>query len=415
MGLKLSKEDKPMKNYPKEEWFMKYATRYHILKQNLNGYISNQEAAQTLNISLRHFKRLKAKFKKLGVKALIHGNCGRKPNNAYPLSLKQSVLNLFKSSYSNFSVSHFTDMLKELHNISISRETVRKWLLEANLIKPNQRRYKRRKRRPRSAKEGDIVFFDGSPHCWFGNELYTLLLAIDDATGKPLYALFSKGETVKDYFHLAYKVFSIHGLPKMLYVDRHSVFITTRHEGVHVKQNANKPTAFQVAMAELDVGIIYAMSPQAKGRIERAFRTFQERLVKELALQGIRDPEKATRYVNEIFIPRYIRKFGKKGLEKSYREVPERLKEILSQRKMRKVKPDFTISVEGRILQLKPSKLSSKLSGRWVEVRELFDGGLVVYNSEGERIPFEDAKEFKEKKRLRIKKIKKGVTFCPCR
>ncbi len=403
-----------MKNCPEEKWIMKYANRYHILKQNLNGYISNQKAAQSLNISLRHFLRLKAKFKKFGTKAFIHGNCNRKPKNAYPSSLKEQVLSLFKSSYSNFSVSHFTDMLKELHSISISRETVRKWLIEAKLIKPNQKRYKHRKKRPRSIKEGEIIFFDGSPHHWFGDKPYTLLLAIDDATGNPLYALFCEKETLKDYFHLAYKVFSKYGLPDMLYVDRHSVFITTRHEGVHVKQDANKPTSFQVAMAELGVGMIYAGSPQAKGRIERAFRTFQDRLVKELSFQGITDPEKATRYTNEIFIPRYIKRFGKKVSERSYREAPRNLKEVLSRRMRRKVRADLTISVEGKILQLKPPRFDIRLSGRWVEVRELFDGELVVYSEEREQIPFEYAKEFKERKKIKIRKERKGVTFCPC-
>jgi len=388
---------------------MKYAHRYHVIKQAIEGFISCSEGAKILNISTRQFKRLKKKVQELGPKAIIHGNCGRTPPNAYPEEIKQEVLRLFRSQYHNFNISHFTDILKEEHGLELSRETVRSWLIKAGLLEPKSPKNKRRKRRPRSKKEGEIVFLDGSLHYWFGDQLYTLLLALDDATGKALYGLFVPRETVQAYFRLCYEVFSCYGLPQNFYLDRHSIFITTRHDGVHVKQSADKPTAFQVAMAELGIGLIYARSPQARGRIERSFRTFQDRLVKELALQRITDPEKATRYVNEIFIPRYNRRFAVEAevSEKAWRKAPKNLKEILSRRMERKVRGDFTISVEGKVLQLKPSRLTMRLSGVKVKVRELFDGSFRIYHPTGELIPYEEVGRKEKacrKRKLRIKK-----------
>lgn len=409
-----------MENWQKKEGrIMKVAHRYHVLSMAVQGLTTSKEGAQALNVSERHFKRLKKKFRKSGPKALIHGNCGRSPHNAYPQELKQKVLHLFRSQYQDFNLSHFTDTLKEEHGIAISRETVRSWLIEAKLYKPKAQKYRRRKRRPRSKKEGEIVFLDGSIEVWFGQEKYTLLLALDDATGKALSGLFVPRETVKDYFRLCYNLFLRYGLPLRFYLDRHSIFLTTRHEGVHVKQSAEKPTAFQTAMAELDIGLIYARSPQARGRIERSFRTFQDRLRKELAAKGIHTPEEANRYLQEIFIPRYNRRFAVEAEDKdpAWRKPPANLKEILSRRMERKVKGDFTISVEGKILQLKPPRLTMRLSGVKVEVRELFDGSFRIYHPEGGIIPYEELgrpKKACRKTKLRLKKIWEGVTFSPC-
>ncbi len=402
-----------MESCLKEGWIVKYVQRYSILKLATEGFISSKEGANALKISERHFKRLKKNFRKFGQKALIHGNRGRKPPNAYPEEIKQKVLRLFRSQYRHFNLSHFTDILKEEHGIKVSRETVRSWLIKAGLLEPKPLKQKRRKRRPRSKKEGQLVFLDGSLHVWFGKKQFTLLLALDDATGKALGGLFAPRETVLGYFRLCYEVFSGYGLPGNFYLDRHSIFITTRHEGVHVKQSAQKPTVFQVAMAELGIGLIYAHSPQARGRIERSFRTFQDRLVKELALKGINDPEEANRYLREVFIPRYNRKFAVEAEdpEKAWRKPPENLKEILSRRLKRKVKGDFTISVEGKTLQLKPPRFTMRLSGVKVEVRELFDGSFRIYHPSGELIPYEELGEAEkgcQKVKLRLKTQTQG-------
>jgi len=161
-------------------------------------------------------------------------------------------------------------MLLEEHELPLSQETVRRWLKEAGL--PERRKtFRRRKKRKRSPKEGQMVFLDGSFRVWFGKYKYTLLLALDDATGKPLYGLFVPKETLMGYFRLCYEVFSRYGAPEFLYLDCHSIFLTTRGEDIHVKQSAKSPTNFQQAMAELGIALIYAHSPEARGRIERAF------------------------------------------------------------------------------------------------------------------------------------------------
>ncbi len=243
---------------------------------------------------------------------------------------------------------------------------------------------------------------------WFGKKPFTLFWALDDATGKALGGLFAPRETVPGAF---LGISTWIAIPSSLPLD--------------TKQSAQKPTAFQVAMAELGIGLIYAHSPQARGRIERSFRTFQDRLVKELALKGINDPEEANRYLREVFIPRYNRKFAVEAEEpeKAWRKPPENLKEILSRRLKRKVKGDFTISVEGKTLQLKPPRFTIRLSGVKVEVRELFDGSFRIYHPSGEVIPYEElGKPEKgcQKIKLRLKTQIQGfplafrVTFSLC-
>ena len=200
----------------------------------------------------------------------------------------------------------------------------------------------------------------------------------------------------------------------------HSIFLTTRGEGIHVKQSAKSPTNFQQAMAELGIALIYAHSPEARDRIERAFRTFQDRLLKELKLKDIKDPEEAHQYLNDIFIPRYQKRFGvePENREAAWRKTPANLKEILSKRLRRKVKRDFTISEGGKILQLRPKRLNIRLSGIKVEVRQCFDGSFRVYHSSGEEIPCKRSDATKRpKKKIKFKIIRRtwqGVTFCRC-
>lgn len=179
------------------------------------------------------------------------------------------MIELAEKKYFDFNFTHLSETLEERERISISRETLRQWLRPLGFGSKMRRQPHYRKRRKRSEKEGQMLFLDGSPHGWFNDEKTTLILCTDDATGKPLWGIFRTDEDNDGCFAVCEAVFQKHGLPAPLYLDRASQFTTTRHGGIHISQNDTEPTPFERAMGELGIRLIFADSPQARGRGER--------------------------------------------------------------------------------------------------------------------------------------------------
>lgn len=228
-----------------------------------------------------------------------------------------------------------------------------------------------------------MIFLDGSPHHWFGPDQppCCLLHSNDDATGKPLWGMFLPAENRDGSFEVAYRVFHKHGLPGSFYIDRASQFTTTRHGGQHVKQGPDtEETQFERAMRELGISLIFARSPQAKGRVERLNESFQDRLVPELRLHGIRDCAAATRYFNRTFVPRYARKFGCTPTDPTpaWREVPRGidLRTVLCAKSIRTVANDNTVRLDGRLYQLLPPEGRYHLVHAKIEAQQWFNGTI---------------------------------------
>lgn len=339
---------------------MQEVTRYSLIQSLLERKMDNKDVASALRLSLRQVKRLKKKVKAMGASGVVHGNKGRLPTHAFSHEERHQIISLAEGRYGNFNFSHLSEMLGEEEGIRINRETLRQWLRPRGFGNRIRKMPKHRKRRPRSAREGERLFLDGSPHLWFGEEESTLILCTDDATGKPLYALFQKEEDLDGCFRVCMNVFRQHGLPGSFYLDRASQFTTTRHGGIHVTQCAGKPTQFERAMEELGIALIFAHSPQARGRGERINGSFQDRLVAELKLRGIKKTPDANRYLNRCFIPRYAKRFGVKTQEPipAWRTIPLSIdiRNVLCQRFQRTVANDNTISLQGQIIQLLPTK-----------------------------------------------------------
>lgn len=230
--------------------------RYGVIAATVEGKMTNREAAAVLGICVRQIKRLKMKVKKEGPLGIRHGNRDKRSPKAFPEVLRKRVITLAKKKYFDFNFSHLSEMLKEQEGIRINRETLRRWLRPEGFGGKIRRERKHRKRRKRSEKEGSMLFLDGSPHLWFGNEKSTLLLCTDDATGKPLYGLFRKEEDLEGCFRVCEHVFRRFGRPSAFYLDRASQFKTTRHTSDPVE-----PTQFQRAMSELGIRLIFAYSP----------------------------------------------------------------------------------------------------------------------------------------------------------
>ncbi len=361
--------------------------RVMVLNEVEKGAMTGRQAAEVMGISLRHMRRLLAAYRKEGVIALAHGNRGRKPANAIEEELKQQVLELASTRYSGFNHQHFTELLAEREDIFLSRSTVRHILLGSGMRSPRKRRApKHRSRRERYSREGMLLQVDGSPHDWLeGRGPYMSLVgAIDDATGKVPYALFREQEDTKGYFILLREIVGRYGIPLALYHDRHSIFEVLPGERETIpEQLAGKArlTQFGRLMAELGITSIPALSPQAKGRIERLWGTFQDRLVSELRLAGVSTLEEANRFL-EGFLPRYNARFavvpGQAGM--AYRKTEGLdLTAVFCLKHERVVGADNVVRSGGRRLQVLPSRDRLSYARCSVEVHETMDGSLRIY------------------------------------
>lgn len=359
--------------------------RYGVIAALLDGKMTNREAAGALGLSVRQVKRIKGRVKREGPSGIRHGNCNRSSPRAFPKEFKDRTMALAREKYFDFNFSHMSQMLEEQEGMKVNRETLRLWLRAEGFGDKVRRQRRHRKRRKRSEKEGHMLFLDGSPHQWFGEGKSALLLCTDDSTGKPLYGLFREEEDLDGCFQVCREVFTRFGRPSVFYLDRASQFRTTRK-----KSDLPPPTQFERAMGELGIRLIFAYSPQARGRGERINRTFQDRLVAELRLAKIDTCEEANRYLNETFIPKYERLFGvtPEDPRPAWRALPETdLRNILCRRYEAKVNYDNTLSVEGQALQLSPTKTRLSFAKASVLVNHWLDGSWHVFHHSAGEIP----------------------------
>jgi transposase len=370
---------------------MRQWRRFDIIRSTLEEKMTIRQAVQILDLSRRQVQRLKKRVRTKGPPGILHGNTGRKPPHAFSPELKHRVIALAKSTYFDFNFSHLSDILVTEEGLHINRETLRRWLRPLGFGRKLRKRPTHRTRRKRSTQHGQMLFLDGSPHQWFGSKLSTLILCTDDATGKPLWGLFQDQEDLSGCLQGCLKVFSTHGLPQSFYLDRASHFTTTRHGGTHRLQNDTKPTQFERAMDELGIRLIFAHSPQARGRAERIHGTFQDRLVSELRLRGIHNHHQATQYLNQHFIPSYGRRFAVKPEDCSpaWRPVPADvdIRNILCKRFHRTVKNDNTISVRAQIIQLLPTAQRKHFVKAKVQVNQWIDDSWHIFHPQYGELP----------------------------
>ena len=242
------------------------------------------QAATLMGVSERHIRRILAAYREEGAAALAHGHRGRRAPNATPDALAADVVYLARTRYAGANHTHLSELLSEREGIEIGRSTLRRILVTAGLSSPRSRRPpKDRVRRQRMPREGMLIQMDGSHHPWLGNQTppFALLIAVDDATGTVVDALFCQQEDSHNYFLLMQALIKSCGRPVALYTDRHGVFRHTPGSGL-----PGMPTQFSRAMEELGIQMIFALSPQGKGRVERAAGTFQDQLGTELRLAG---------------------------------------------------------------------------------------------------------------------------------
>src|SRR5918999_1654208 len=364
--------------------------RLQILNGVLQRYWTIKEAALLLRVSERQGWRLLAAYRREGARGLAHKNRGRLPPNATPEAIQQQVVALARERYQGINHTQRTELLAEREGLRLSLATVRRLLVRAGLSSPRQRRPPtHRCRRPRMPQEGMLLQLDGSHHAWLegrGSWL-TLLLAVDDATGKVPSALFQEQEDTWGYLSLLQGIIGRRGVPMAVYTDGHAVF-QSRRSGPEGAGNS-RPTQWSRALEELGVTQILAHSPQAKGRVERAKGTFQDRLVAELRLAGASTLEEANQVLSD-FLPRFNQCFGVPAAPpgSAYRAVDPELDlgGVLCIKELRRVAKDDTVRYHRRALHLYPSLEGPSYAGARVEVQERLDGRILVRH-QGKLLP----------------------------
>jgi transposase len=366
--------------------------RGQVLPRVHTGLLTAEAAATLLGLSIRHVRRLIAAVRKKGLAALAHGNRGHQSPRRCSAAVRARVLTLARTRYRGCNDCHFTDLLAEREGIHLSRPTVYRLLREAGIGSPRTRRPPRhRRRRERMPQAGLLVQLDGSHHPWLEDRgpRLVLLAAIDDATGRVLGAVFRLQEDTHGYFLLLRHLCRRYGLPAAVYTDRHGIFRPDPHTPLSLDdQLRGVPRQTQVgrALEELGIKWIGAHSPQAKGRIERLFGTFQDRLVIELRLAQASTLTQATRVLAR-FLPRYNARFAHAPTHPAaaWRPAPADLEGICCCKYRRTVQHDNTVQLEGRFLQLASGPAGRSFAGLRVDLHAHLDGTLAVFYR-GQRI-----------------------------
>jgi biotin operon repressor len=363
--------------------------RVEVISQLDQGLTTGQTAAHVLGISRRQIQRLLQDYRQNGASALRHKARGRRSNNFVPFSTRAHVLSLVKDNYSDFGPTFAAEKLKDIHEIEVSRETLRKWMIEDGLWVSRKHRRKFHQPRLRRERMGELIQIDGSDHRWFEDRAdpCTLLVFIDDATSTLMELRFVKSESAFSYFAALESYLLMHGRPVAFYSDKHSVFRVSKEDA---KGGAGM-TQFGRALSELNIEILCANSSQAKGRVERANRTLQDRLVKELRLAGISDMEAGNAFL-EGFKARYNDKFARipakpDNLHRPLNTPPDRLADVLCWRDKRYVSEQLAFSYDRKRIILEENDLTRGLVGKYVDTYAYRDGRfMAMWN--GEPLPY---------------------------
>lgn len=352
----------------------KEVLRSQVMAQVMEGQLDQACAASRLGISVRQVKRLKRRMRSEGVQGLVSKKRGKPSNRSTPPALLARAVELIRTHYGDFGPTLACEKLRELHDIKLSVETVRQAMLSAGLWKARRgagaRTHAMRERRRR---RGELIQIDGSPHDWFEGRAphCCLLVFIDDATGELMALRFVDTETTLGYMGLLEEYVHQHGLPAALYSDRHSIFCVSKGD---YKDASDAQTQFGRALEELGIEGIQANSPQAKGRVERANQTLQDRLVKEMRLQGISSQAAAN-----AWLPQYIRAFNRRfavvpamtgDAHVPYTGSRKALQRILATHTKRRLSSNLSCQHEGLLYQVHSADQGLALRGAHVSIVE---------------------------------------------
>ncbi|MFA5074238.1 MAG: ISNCY family transposase [Nitrospirota bacterium] len=395
------------------------ANRFYVIRQAIDKKITQRQAAELLHRGERQIRRLVRRVRTEGNAGICHKSRGKRSHNGIREKIKNKVITLCGTTYREFGPTHAHEKLLAIHKIKISDETLRGWFQQEDLP------YKKRKKRPhrewRKRKEhrGEMVQMDGSHHDWFERRGPSCVLMglVDDATGE-VYARFYEYEGTIPALDSFKRYGKRYGLPQSVYVDRHTTYKSTAVSTIYEELHDIKPMSdFQKSLDLLGVTVIYAYSPQAKGRIERVFETFQDRVVKEMRLAGVKNITEGNAFLDG-YLPEYNRMFAKEPLKKADFHGPitnkRALDEILSIKTKRALRNDFTVAHNKVLYQI-----TSNIRAKHVMVEERTDGSMrILHNKQRLKYTVIDVRPQKQEtrtKKFRIQRVCKPSGMHPWR
>lgn len=378
--------------------------RLHIIHQALDKRITQEKAAEIVGLSSRQLRRMLKRVREEGDDGISHRSRGKASNRRFPQKVKDKVLKLYRKQYSDFGPTFASEKLLDVHEIKLSDETLRLWLNKDNISYEKRKGRKHRQWRERKHHFGEMVQMDGSHHDWFegrGPEC-VLMGYIDDATGTVSGRFYGYEGTMPamDSFNRYIKRY---GIPQSVYLDKHTTYKSPAKRSIEDElEDKNPMSQFERSLAELGVTVIHANSPQAKGRVERLFRTLQDRLVKEMRLAGVKSVEQANEFLIR-YLPTYNRKFKVKPASESdihqSAPSPRALDKIFCIRDERTLRNDFTIAYNGKLYQIKDAIKTQK-----VAVEERMDGSLHITHR-GLDLSYREIKRRPAKENLKTPKL----------
>src|ERR1700722_16734108 len=363
--------------------------RIEVLSDVRTGRRTVAAAAAVLAVSERQTYRLLARYEVDGGSGLIHKARGRTSNRSRNEGIRKYAVELVKTKYADFGPTLATEVLLDKHELRVGRETLRRWMIAEGLWLSRTQRRTFHQPRLRRESYGELIQIDGSDHRWFEQrgEPCTLLVFIDDATSKLMQLRFVASESTNSYFEALDGYLTTHGCPTAFYSDKHTVFRVNKPDA----KGGSGMTQFGRALAELNIEILCANSSQAKGRVERANRTLQDRLVKELRLADICDMS-----AGNAFLPGFMKHFNEKfslpavkaeNLHRRLNVQAPRLADILCPREQRYVGQQLSLPYARRQIILERSELADGLAGQYVEVYDFADRPLEV-RWKGHSLPY---------------------------
>lgn len=357
----------------------KELNRLPVIESVINRKMTQTEAASRLSISDRQIRRLAVNFSRLGPAGLIHHLRGRPSNHHLSSEVKDRAITLVREKYSDFGPTLAAEKLEEIDGLKIDHDLLRKEMIKAGLWQERKRKAKHREWRERKEHFGELVQFDGSHHNWFeGRGEKAVLLASRDDANNHISARFYQFEGTMPVFDFWQKYIEHFGKPKAIYLDNHGTYKVNHKAAIDEKIL----TQFGRACEELNIGLVYARSPQAKGRIEKLFGTLQDRLVKELRLKEISTIKEANAFLAEEFLSGFNQRFGKQAQKKADFHQPltikDNLLESFSVKSERLINNDFTISFKNHWYQLEARQPKLVVPRSKVTIEERLDGNLVI-------------------------------------
>jgi transposase len=370
-----------------------------VLEEVRKGLVSLKEATSRLGVCYRQAKRLKKKYQKEGDKGLVHQNRGKQPNCAYERRFKEKVLTIYRSKYIDCGPTFASEKLEENEDIQINDETLRLWLLDSNLWIRCRRRKSYRQRRERRECFGELLQIDGSDHAWFGADKprCCLLNIVDDASGTTLSQL-DQGETCRVLLSTFKLWVEKYGVPQAVYVDLKSLYVSQSEGSLNV---------FERVCYLLNVKIIKAYSPQAKGRVERNHGVYQDRFVKELKLRNITTIEAANVFLKNKYLDQINRKFAKEPKSRVDGHCPAKiygdLEQIFCWEYRRQLNNDFTICFDNKVFQIEKRSSEFLQAKERVMIRIHLNESISIWH-QGRRLSY---KQIEVQPRLPY--IKRGI------